>query len=292
MKKIALALLLAIGANSACAEAPKPLMWKVSDADNSLYLLGSFHALKETDYPLAKSTDAAFEDAEQIYFELSPSEMNDTAALGQKMAKAGMYANGQTLQKSISEDTWKKLETYLEKRKLPSANFQPVEPWFVGLILSVMEMQKMGLKPESGLDKYFIDRAEKAKKPAFGLETADFQISVFDNLSAKAQEENLLEMLEEKDPMAELEALHTAWRNGDEKAIEKLFVSETRDKYPEFYKGLLLTRNNSWMAKLESLLKENDKDDALVVVGAAHLVGEDSVVTLLKNKGYKVERIN
>jgi len=74
MKKLLLPLLLIIGTSAAYAEAPKPLLWKVSDANNSLYLLGSFHMLKETDYPLAKSTDLAFDDAEQMVFELSPEE--------------------------------------------------------------------------------------------------------------------------------------------------------------------------------------------------------------------------
>jgi uncharacterized protein len=292
MKKITLALLLAIGANSAYAEAPKPLMWKVSDADNSLYLLGSFHMLKKTDYPLAKSTDAAFDDAEQVYFELSPAEMNDAATLGQKMAKAGMYADGKTLEKSISEETWKKFVAYVEKRKLPSANFQPVEPWFAGLMLSVIEMQLMGLKPEEGLDKHFMDRAAKANKPTFGLETGDSQIAVFDSMSSKAQEENLLDLLDSENPMAELEALHTAWRNGDEKAIEKLVVTDMREQYAEYYEGLLVKRNKAWVPTLEGLLKDNKKDDVLVVVGAGHLVGDEGVITLLEGKGYKIERVN
>ena len=69
-------------------------------------------------------------------------------------------------------------------------------------------------------------------------------------------------------------------------------AGEMREKYPELYKSLLPVRNNAWMPQLEALLKDNDKDDILVVVGAMHLVGDDGVVKMLRDKGYKVDRVN
>ena len=79
-----LPLLLAFPASSSPAPAvqaaPVPLLWKVSDADNSLYLLGSFHLLRKDDYPLAPEVDAAFADAESLLFEIAPSEMASPAS--------------------------------------------------------------------------------------------------------------------------------------------------------------------------------------------------------------------
>ncbi len=112
-----LPLIMMLGVGTASAEAPKPLLWKVSDADNSLYLLGSFHMLKAEDYPLAKSTDVAFDDAEQVYFEITPDEANNPA-LGQKMTQAAMRTDGKTLQQSVSAETWKKFEDYAAKNNL------------------------------------------------------------------------------------------------------------------------------------------------------------------------------
>ena len=87
MKTIFAAVLL--GLCSACAQAapPKPLLWKVSDADNHVYLLGSFHALRPDDYPLAPSVDAAIADAEKVVFEMSPAELR-SPELPLKMAQA------------------------------------------------------------------------------------------------------------------------------------------------------------------------------------------------------------
>lgn len=291
MKKILLPLLLIFGTHTACAEAPKPLLWKVSDADNSLYLLGSFHMLKASDYPLAKSTDLAFDDAEQLYFELSPEEMS-SPVLGQKMAQAAMRTDGKTLQQSLSPETWKKFETLAAKNNLPVANFQVLEPWFVTLILSVTEMQKIGLDPAFGLDKHFMERAAKAGKSAKGLETGDSQIAIFDGMSPKQQEQFLQDALDESaDMQKQIEELHDTWRKADDKTLFNKMAGDMRQKYPELYQSINVDRNKAWLPKLEKMLKDNDKDDVMVIVGSLHLVGEDGVVKMLQNHGYKVERI-
>lgn len=291
MKKITLALLMAFSINSAYAEAPKPLLWKVSDADNSLYLLGSFHFLKTSDYPLAKATDAAFDDAEQLYFEISAEEMNNPA-LGEKMAKAGTRTDGKTLQQSLPAKTWSQFEAYTSERKLPAASFQQFEPWFVTLILSITEMQRVGLDPALGLDKHFMDRATKAGKPMKGLETGDSQIAIFDSMTAKQQEQQLQDTLDESANLKkQLEEMHAVWRKGDDKTLFNKIGLETKEKYPELYQSINLERNQAWLPKLQALLKDNDKDDVMVVVGALHLIGEDGVVKMLKDKGFKVERI-
>ncbi len=291
MKKIFSLLFLLFASNIACAEAPKPLLWKVSDADNSLYLLGSFHMLKADDYPLAKSTDVAFDDAEQLYFELSPEEMNNPA-LGQKMAQAAMLPHGKNLQQSVSAETWKKFEAYAAKNNLPVANFQGFEPWFVGLILSVTEMQKIGLDAALGLDKHFMDRAAKSGKPGKGLETGDSQIAIFDSMSSLQQEQFLLDALgDSAEIKAKMDELYATWRKADDKTLFDKMAMEMRKDYPELYQSINPDRNKAWLPKLEALLKANKSDDILVVVGALHLVGDDGVVKLLKDKGYKIERM-
>lgn len=91
-------------------EPPRPLLWKVSDADNSLYLLGSFHLLKPQDYPLSKDIDAAFADAERLVFEIDPAEMQ-APATAQAMLAAAAFADGGTLTALLPPATRVKLET-------------------------------------------------------------------------------------------------------------------------------------------------------------------------------------
>ena len=291
MKKFLCTILIAFGAHLAHAQAPVPMLWKVSDADNSLYLLGSFHMLKATDYPVAASVDAAFNDASHVVFELSPQEVNDPA-LGSKLAALGVLAGGKTLQQSVSAKTWRKLQAFSAKNKVDLANFQNLKPWFVGLMLAVMGMQNNGFDPALGLDLQLMQRAVKEGKATQGLETGDMQLALFNNLPPKEQDQFLEEALDSGGRLkTEMQALHTAWRNADEKKLYQDVGLKMRRDYPELYESINRGRNKAWLPKLEALLKANQKDNVLVVVGALHLLGDDGVVKMLAAKGYKVERI-
>ncbi len=291
MRKIALAWLLALSAGWAWAQAPVPLLWKVSDADNSLYLLGAFHMLKDTDYPLAHSVDAAFADVQQLYFEVAPQELTDPA-LSTRLMQAAARTDGKTLQQTVSPKTWQALQAYATKNNMPVAALQGLKPWFVGMLLTLVESQKLGLNPALGLDKYLMGRAAQAGKPALGLETADAQMALLDGLGPTLQESYLQDTLREMgDFKGLLDALHTAWRQGDEPALVRMALAEMRDRYPALYEGLNVARNQAWLPKLEALLKDNSRDNILVVVGALHLVGNDGVVRMLAKRGYRVERV-
>jgi uncharacterized protein YbaP (TraB family) len=89
--------------------------------------------------------------------------------------------------------------------------------------------------------------------------------------------------------------LYDVWLRGDEKALEKLViseeVSEKEQKYiDEYNKSFLKDRNLGMVKKAEKLLKGSD--DAFLAVGAAHMMNDYGIIQLLKDKGYKVEKIN
>lgn len=291
MFKAALALLLATIAGVAQAGPPIPLLWKVSDADNSIYLLGSFHLLKDGDYPLSARTYAALADAEHVVFELSPAEMSDPA-LAQRMAAAARRADGRTLQQSLPRSTWDQLSAYAAKRRIPIANFQPYEAWYISLLVGVTEMQAIGLNPALGLDKHFADRAAAAGKPAIGLETGDQQIALFDGMDAKQQLQALQDTLADvADIKVTLGKMHALWRSGDATGLYAATGAQMKAQYPALYRRINVDRNRAWLPRLAGMLDKSQDDDTLVVVGALHLLGNDGVVNLLKAKGYRVERL-
>jgi uncharacterized protein YbaP (TraB family) len=270
---------------------PVPLLWRVSDADNTVYLLGSFHALRPTDYPLAPAVEAAFADAEQVRFELSPEEML-SPELGVSMATAAQLPEGETLRSVLAPATWDKLEAWASSRGLPLETFMGMEPWFVSLVITVMEMQRIQLDPAQGLDRHLIDRAVAAGKHTGGLETAAEQIAALDSMSREEQQQALLEALGEADDFrTEMEALHTAWRNGDDRTLYDRMGLELRQKYPRLYQRIDVDRNRAWFPEIRALLDDSHDDDALVVVGSLHLLGDDGVVEMLRAQGYKVERV-
>lgn len=277
---------------------PVPLLWKVSDADNSVYLLGSFHLLKPDDYPLSKDVDAAFADAESLVFEMSPEEMS-SPTLGMQMVQAAMRSDGTSLNSQLSPETIKLLGAWttenasvLQAMGLKPQDLQMFEPWFVGLTISITEMTKQGLDPKLGLDANLAAQAAKAGKPAKGLETGAQQIAFLDGMDKVEQLQFLAEALSQsEDAEAETAKLHNAWRTGDAKVLWDDMAVEMKKEYPRLYQRINVARNDAWVPKIQERLTTPGKDDTLVVVGALHLLGPDGVVEKLRAKGYKVERV-
>ncbi|HEY9399939.1 MAG TPA: TraB/GumN family protein, partial [Luteimonas sp.] len=215
------ALIIATTTQAAPVAPPVPLLWKVSDADNSVYLLGSFHLLKPGDYPLSKDIDAAFSDAESLVFEIPPGEMA-SPALAMQMAQAALRTDGTRLDSDLSPALAAKLQAWLsanaaslEKTGFAPQMLQMFEPWFVGLTISVVAMTDSGLDPKLGLDEHFAAQAKAGGKPTSGLETGAQQIAFLDGMDHDEQLQFLDEALtESSEGRQELEKLHAAWRAG------------------------------------------------------------------------------
>lgn len=295
-------LLFACGANAetraTTASPPVPLLWKVSDADNSVYLLGSFHLLKPTDYPLSKEVDAALVDAESLMFEIPPEELS-SPALAVQMGQAALRVDGTQLNSELPPPTITLLDAWLannsaelQKAGLTPQVMQMFEPWFVGLMISVTEMTKQGLDPKLGLDAHLAAEAAAAGKPTAGLETGAQQIVFFDGMSKEEQRQFLAEALSEsKDAKEETAKLHAAWRAGKADVLWQDMAVQMKKEYPDLYQRINVARNDAWVPKIEKRLLESSKDDTLVVVGALHLLGADGVVEKLRAKGYTVKRV-
>lgn len=291
MKKLLPLVLLALCCSCVQAKPPKPLLWKVSDGNNSVYLLGSFHALKPDDYPLADSVEAAFADAERVAFELSPEELQ-SPMLVQKMMMAAVLPAGTSLQQQMTPAEFAQLQAYASKHDLNLANYDRLEPWFMSLVISSMEMQQAGLDPKQGLDQHLMARAAEANKATLGLETADEQIAALDSMSAQEQQQALAEALDTADDFkAEIDRLHAQWRAGNDKALYAEMGAKFKAEYPGLYQRIDVDRNNAWLPKIHAMLDQESETDTLVVVGSLHLLGREGLVAQLKAKGYKVERL-
>lgn len=277
---------------------PVPLLWKVSDADNAVYVLGSFHLLKPDDYPLSKDVDEAFADAEQVVFEMAPEEMA-SPALGMKMGQAALRTDGTTLDSELAPAVARRLQAWiaangdqLQKGGMQGPMLQLFEPWFVGLMVSLTEMTKMGLDPQLGLDAHLAQKAKEAGKPTAGLETGEQQIAFLDGMGKDEQLQMLAEALDESaEGRAQMENLHRQWREGDAQGMWQGMAAEMKAQYPALYRRINVERNDAWVGKIEQRLKAGNDDDTLLVVGALHALGSDGVVEKLKARGYTVERV-
>ena len=291
MKRWLVGMLWALCTCVAWAQPPVPLLWKVSDADNSVYLLGSMHLLTEADYPLASAVDAAFADSAQLVFEIAPDQL-DPAHLAQTMLHAATRSDGKTLQQSLPMPTWKALQAYAQTQGIVVAALQNYKAWFVALMVMMGESQKAGVNPALGLDQHFMQRAAQAGKATAGLESAESQIALFDGMGAQAQLQFLQEALADAPhTQTQMDELLVAWRQADEAALERLGLKDLRRDYPALYQSVNLARNRAWLPRIEALLRDSHRDNALVVVGALHLLGDDGLVRQLVRKGYRVQRL-
>lgn len=275
----------------AVKQPPVPLLWKVSGAQGSeLYLLGSFHLLKADDYPLSADVDRAFAGAQRLLFELSPEEMN-SPQLATQMMQAALRRDGRQLKDDLDPATWQRLERWGVANNMPVDRLAGLKPWFVGLTVSIAQMNQQGLDPKSGLDRHLMDRAAQANKPASGLESAASQIAMLDSMSADEQRQLLREALEQVDKGdVQSRQLHDAWRRGDDVMLWRDMAAQMKREYPGLYQRINVDRNNAWLPSLQQWLQPG-RGNTLVVVGALHLLGSDGVVEKLRAQGYKVERI-
>ena len=241
--------------------APVPLLWKVSDKDNAVYLLGSFHLLRPGDYPLSPEVEAAFADAERLMFELAPEEMQ-SPAMPQMMLQAALRTDGNTLQQELDAATWRRLEGWAGKNGMPVASFNSFEPWFVGLTISIVEMTRQGLDPKLGLDNHFMNKAKAAGKPAAGLERAQEQIGVLDGMEATEQRQFIVEALDQAEKgSAETERLHQAWRRGDAEGLWSGMAADMKRQYPRLYRRINVERNDAWVPRIQQILTQPGDDD-------------------------------
>ena len=165
---------------------------------------------------------------------------------------------------------------------------QPMKPWMVMLMLEAVGLQSAGLDPTLGLDKHFYDRASSTGRRVVGLETAASQIDRFDQLPIATQEQMLRSALEEMDTEKEnLRGLVAAWKTGDAAALERLLLAAFGSN-PAAYESLIVERNRNWMPRLDACLAHDES--CFVVVGAAHLVGPQGLLVLLRQRGYRVEQ--
>ena len=284
-------LLPAAHADQPATDAKRPLLWKVSDADNAVYLLGSFHLLKEEDYPLPAEVDRAFDDSASLLFEIDPAAMTAPESVA-VMQKYMAYDNGETLSTVLPKATLARLSTLVSAGGGSVQALEHSEPWAVNLGLVLGVTRAMGFRPELGLDRTLMARAAAAGKPTAGLETVDDQMKAMDTVPHTEQAQELEEFLADpQKAVREMGDMHAWWRAGDVARLDSRMRAEMARKTPESYRLLDVARNQAWLPQVEKRLTDSRKDNTLVVVGALHLLGSDGLVEQLRAKGYKVERI-
>jgi uncharacterized protein YbaP (TraB family) len=262
-------------------------VWEITGTSNRVMLMGSIHFLRASDYPLPAGMNAAYEHADQLYMEIDMDALDPLASQGVLMS---MGTSDRPLSESLSADAYAEASRRATDLGVPLTLFEQFEPWFAALSITQLRMMQLGFDPAWGVETQFMSKARTDSKTISGLETLEQQLGFLDQLDASTQEQFLLQSLEDAAIIEQqVDSIVSAWRAGDGAALEALML-EDLNAAPKLADALLVQRNRNWISQIMRLLDQ--PDNYLVIVGAMHLVGPDSVVAMLEDRGLDVIQLS
>ena len=274
--------LLLLLSHSVIAASP---VWKIEKNGFHLFIGGTIHVLASADYPLPSTFDKAYRESEKLVLETDMQKLQSPGFQATMMREL-TYSDGQNLQKVLDRDTYRELEQFFSARGIPMAAINNFKPGMVVTMMTMVELQRLGIDGV-GVDAYYSARAIEDRKKLGKLEPVETQIAFLANMGAGQENEMLSFSLSDVEQLpVMMKSMKDAWRRGDMEKLEKLGISELEKDFPEVYKALLLDRNNAWMPQIEAMART--KEIELVLVGALHLAGRDGLLAQLKARGYKI----
>ncbi|MBN2824778.1 MAG: TraB/GumN family protein [Campylobacterales bacterium] len=264
----------------------KGSVWRVTNAKNeTIFLGGTIHLLRSSDYPLPKVYYDAYQKSQIVVFE---TDIKDET-MGAYMAQMSLYPKGVKLQEKLSADTYQTLQNYCNKINFPMILIERMKAPLAMLALSLHKLQEMGFYATNGIDLHFYNQALSERKKILTFETPKEQIDMLLGMGEGKEDEMVRYTLKD---LEEIESyfipLLQAWREGNRTLmIESLLQSF--EKYPAIYESLLVHRNQKWLLSIEQYF--TTKEIEFILVGAAHLIGKDGLLQYFEKKGYKVEQV-
>jgi uncharacterized protein YbaP (TraB family) len=270
---------------SQAARLHAPAYWTVSRGEATVYLFGSIHLMTRQTPWFTPRLQRLFAAADDATFEMTP-EQSSAAVLGPLVREMGLYQPGDSLKNHMPPAVYASLGKVLAGLGLAPSAYDRLKPWLASVTLATQVAAAHGFSPDYGIDKTLGDQAVAIGKPVFGLETARQQLSLFAGLSPAVQLDLFEETLDElQDVQSLFGKMRDAWLGADLAGLE-VVLNQTMT--PGLAEALLYARNRAWLPHIVALLQKPGVH--FVTVGAGHLVGDKSLLALLRAKGFTVVR--
>lgn len=256
-------------------------MWEIKSDNAKVYLLGSIHLAKSDIYPLDEAIETAYKNSDNIAVEVNVKNVNQF-----ELASMMMLEQGKTLKDELNDSTFSLIENEFKKINIPAMAYMQLKPWAATMLIVQMKLQKAGYNAQSGIDMYFIDKAEKDKKPILELEKMEFQLKMLEKMGDLDDEYFHYSLSDIDKSLEQFENIFKAWKAGDTTEIAAISMDgvEEFESMKIFMDGMLDKRNLGMAEKIDGYLKSNKT--YLVIVGSAHMIGNNGLLKLLKEKGY------
>lgn len=274
------------------------LLWQITGKDllRPSYLYGTIHMIAKEDYFVTESTEKAIADAQRMTFEINMEDMNNMGMMMSMMMNAFMKDGG-SLKKLLTEEEYSLVKAKFDEIGLPIALFDRVKPMFTSM-MTTMDMS--GGNPlerggDSNIVSYemeFMEKAKAQKMEMQGLETVEYQMSMFDSIPYDAQAKMLVEGIKSEsidstgqiDQLAQMVSLYKAQ---DLQGMANL-INDEEGGMGDYTDVLLVNRNRNWIPVMEEQMQTKS---TFFAVGAGHLGGEEGVIKLLRKAGYEVTAV-
>jgi uncharacterized protein YbaP (TraB family) len=262
-------------------------LYEITKGAQKIYLGGTIHLLRSSDYPLPAEFEQAYESAKILVLE---TDMNKASSpeFGQQMAQAFRYSDGKNLSQDLQPALWKELQAFADERQFPLDQMSMFKAMFVSLSLSVVEMQRKGFGVAQGVDTYFYQKAILSGKATQELETTNEVLAQLESLAdmdANLAIKSTLRDLHKIDGV--LNNAVGYWRAGELEKLDKEMAADMRKETPFIYQQLLVARNQAWLPKIEKMFSSPEVE--LVLVGSLHLSSKDGLLAQLKQRGYAIK---
>ncbi|MBC3877532.1 TraB/GumN family protein [Undibacterium sp. FT79W] len=263
------------------------IMWEVKSATNTAYLFGSFHLAKASFYPLPAAVQNAYQQADTLAVEVDASDPQ----FSRKLIPLLSYAAPDKLENHLQKATWESMQKFLGAS---AAQFQNLKPAMVATGLMIGVVAQQGYDPAQGIDLHFIKRAKKDGKQLVELESLEFQARMLGGLSDEdgdAMLSQTLHSLSNGDAVRDTALMVQAWKAGDAEALAAI-LEETANKDAgsrKIMKLLLDDRNPAMADQIVALMSAGKK--VMIVVGAGHITGKNSITDLLRQRGLQVRQM-
>jgi len=263
------------------------LLWKIEGNDivGSSYLYGTIHMIGAEDFFMPSGTMSAIDNADEVVFEIDMNEMSDMGAMMGIMSKAFMK-DGKTISDLLSVEDYKLLEDKFAKLGLPMMMLERIKPAFLTVFAYDVDPNGMQNGSIKSYEMEFFEMANNASKPVSGLETIEFQMSVFDSISYEDQAKMLVDALKAGDSGSDdFKVMTDMYKSQNINAMVQMIDDDEVMGSADSNDVLLTGRNKNWIPVMTELMKTKK---VFFAVGAAHLAGENGVINLLRKEGYKL----
>ncbi len=272
----------------AAAQTLAPFLWRVDGPQATHYLLGSVHLLPPSIYPLPSALDDAYAASDVVVLETDIEAISSADTI-QRTLQAAINPNAGGLRATLGAKDYAKLGQLIEARGLPPKLCDTFKAWFCAMTLEVMRYQQNGFSPALGIDQHYADRARSDGKTLRWLEAPEVHLALLTQMPDAAGTAYLLATLDEaEDEDADPATVLRAWQSSDTVFMNQQ-TAQMRREHPQAYARLLGDRNSAWLPRLVTLF--DGSTPALVIVGAAHLSGDDGLVAHLTRRGYRIQAV-